>query len=342
MGRRRRRSAPAAAPTARDAWPIARARRPHRAIYLAYLDGEPVGFGRAVFAPAAGSCWAARRCPTARGRGVYTSLVHARWDAGGRARRPAARGQRRARCRRRSSSGSASSRSARPAAARPACRISGAWRPSRTNTALGQQIVEDAKRLRPLLVVGAGRDQPDRGRGRRGPLLLGLRRQALPRLRLAARQRLDRLRPPEGGRGDQGAGRDSSRRSGRRWRPSRARGSGSCWPRSRPATSRCRSSRTAAPRRTRTRSSSRAGTRAATRSSRATAATTARPAGAITLTGDPRRWPAEPGHPRRRADARPVHLSLPGRPPRPVPGLHRRAAPRGDPACTRARTRSPP
>ena len=29
-------------------------------------------------------------------------------------------------------------------------------------------------------------------------------------------------------------------------------------------------------------------------------------------------------HPGRRADARPVHLPLPGRPPRPVPGVHRR------------------
>ena len=131
---------------------------------------------------------------------------------------------------------------------------------------------------RPLLVVGAGRDQPDRGRGRRGQALLGLRRQAVPRLRVAARQRLDRLRPPEGRRGDQGAGRAAARRSGRRWRPSRARGSGSCSPRSRPATCRSPSSRTAAPRPTRTRSSSRAGTRAGTRSSRATAATTARPA----------------------------------------------------------------
>ncbi len=63
--------------------------------------------------------------------------------------------------------------------------------------------------LRPLLLVGAGRDLADRGRGRRGSLLLGLRRQALPRLRLAARQRLDRLRPPEDRRGDQGAGRDA-------------------------------------------------------------------------------------------------------------------------------------
>src|ERR671925_236301 len=44
-------------------------------------------------------------------------------------------------------------------------------------------------------------------------------------------------------------------------------------------------------------------------------------AGAITATGDPRRW----------ADARPLHVPLPRRPSRPVPGLHRRAAPRGDP-----------
>ena len=54
-------------------------------------------------------------------------------------------------------------------------------------------------------------------------------------------------------------------------------------------------------------------------------------AGAITLTGDPRRWAAEPGIPGRRAHVRPVHVPLPRRPSRPVPGLHRRAAPRGDP-----------
>ena len=77
-----------------------------------------------------------------------------------------------------------------------------------TNPELGSRSSR-TRSARPLLVVGAGRDQPDRGRGRRGPPLLGLRRQALPRLRLAARQRLDRLRPPEGGRGDQGAGRDA-------------------------------------------------------------------------------------------------------------------------------------
>ena len=37
------------------------------------------------------------------------------------------------------------------------------------------------------------------------------------------------------------------------------------------------------------------------------------------------------GTARRRADVRPVHLPLPRRPSRPVPGLHGRAAPRGDP-----------
>ncbi len=63
--------------------------------------------------------------------------------------------------------------------------------------------------LRPPLLVGAGRAQPDPGRRRRGPLLLGLRRQALPRLRVAARQRLDRPPAPEARRGDQGAGRQA-------------------------------------------------------------------------------------------------------------------------------------
>ena len=64
--------------------------------------------------------------------------------------------------------------------------------------------------VRPPLLVGAGPDQPARRRGRRGPLLLGLRRQPLPRLRLAARQRLDRPPAPEGRRGDQGAGRQAA------------------------------------------------------------------------------------------------------------------------------------
>jgi len=50
-------------------------------IFLAYLDGAAVGFGRAVFAPEAGILMGGSTLPSARGRGVYTSLVHARWDA---------------------------------------------------------------------------------------------------------------------------------------------------------------------------------------------------------------------------------------------------------------------
>ena len=44
-------------------------------------------------------------------------------------------------------------------------------------------------------------------------------------------------------------------------------------------------------------------------------------AGAITLTGDPRRWPAEPGIPGVVRMLDPVHLPLPRRPPRSMSGL---------------------
>ncbi len=47
--------------------------------YLAYLDGEPVGFARAVFTPRAALLLGGATLPSARGHGVYTSLVHARW-----------------------------------------------------------------------------------------------------------------------------------------------------------------------------------------------------------------------------------------------------------------------
>ena len=63
-------------------------------------------------------------------------------------------------------------------------------------------------------------------------------------------------------------------------------------------------------------------------------------AGAVTLTGDPRRWFAEPGVPGLRAHVRPVHLPLPGRPPRPVPGLHAAGRTSRRSSCTRGRTRS--
>ena len=146
-------------------------------------------------------------------------------------------------------------------------------------------------------MVDAERDQPDRGCRRRGSLLLGLRRQALPRLRVAARQRLDRPRPPEGRGGDQGAGRDSSRRSARRWRPSRAPASESCSPKSLRATSTMSFF-------------TNGGAEANENAIKLARWYTGRhkviaryrsyhgaTAGAISLTGDPRRWPTEPGLP---------------------------------------------
>jgi GNAT superfamily N-acetyltransferase len=62
------------------AWPLIEASG-RAAHFVAYLDGEPAGFGRIVFAPAAGILMGGSTLPAVRGRGVYTSLVHARWRA---------------------------------------------------------------------------------------------------------------------------------------------------------------------------------------------------------------------------------------------------------------------
>jgi GNAT superfamily N-acetyltransferase len=67
-------------PIQREAWERLEATG-RMGIFLAYVDGAPVGFGRAVFAPEAGILMGGSTLPAARGRGVYTSLVHARWDA---------------------------------------------------------------------------------------------------------------------------------------------------------------------------------------------------------------------------------------------------------------------
>jgi hypothetical protein len=48
--------------------------------FLGFVDGEPAGFGRLVVTPQAGLLLGGAVLPQARGRGVYTSLVHARWD----------------------------------------------------------------------------------------------------------------------------------------------------------------------------------------------------------------------------------------------------------------------
>jgi len=63
---------------ARAAWPVIVADG-RSCVFLADLDGEPVGFGRAVFAPWAALLLGGATLPHARGRGVYTALVHARW-----------------------------------------------------------------------------------------------------------------------------------------------------------------------------------------------------------------------------------------------------------------------
>jgi hypothetical protein len=59
-------------------WPEVQKRRVPR-MYLAYLDDEPVGFARTAFTDAGVALLGAGTLPPARRRGVYTSLVHARW-----------------------------------------------------------------------------------------------------------------------------------------------------------------------------------------------------------------------------------------------------------------------
>jgi GNAT superfamily N-acetyltransferase len=49
--------------------------------YVAYLDGRAVGFGRGVYTPEGGLLLGGATLPDARGHGVYTALVNARWDA---------------------------------------------------------------------------------------------------------------------------------------------------------------------------------------------------------------------------------------------------------------------
>ena len=190
-----------------------------------------------------------------------------------------------------------------------------------------------------LLVVGAERDQPDRRCRGRGSALLGLRRQALPGFRVAARQRQHRPSAPEDHPGDQGSGRQAvhdraadGERVALAARPDAGRGDAR-----RPLGLVLHERR-------------RRGQRERDQ---------ARPHGHRPPQGDralpllPRRHPRRrlahrrsaplarrAGHGGHRARVRPVHLPLPRRASRSVPGLHGRAAPRGDPRSTRAPTRS--
>lgn len=50
------------------------------ALYLAFLNGEPVASGDILFLPFAGFLSGATTLPEARGRGAFRALVRARWD----------------------------------------------------------------------------------------------------------------------------------------------------------------------------------------------------------------------------------------------------------------------
>ncbi len=64
---------------AEAAWPSIQADG-RQSTYLAYVGGEAVGFGRAVFTPWAAILLGGATLPAARGHGVYSSIVHARWQ----------------------------------------------------------------------------------------------------------------------------------------------------------------------------------------------------------------------------------------------------------------------
>jgi GNAT superfamily N-acetyltransferase len=63
---------------ARAGWPPLAADG-REVLFVAHADGQPVGFGRVVFTPTAGLLLGGATLPEARGRGVYSALVLARW-----------------------------------------------------------------------------------------------------------------------------------------------------------------------------------------------------------------------------------------------------------------------
>ena len=199
-----------------------------------------------------------------------------------------------------------------------------------TNPQLGEQVRADAKEfvlhswsvqdaINPIPVAGA-----------EGRYFWDYDGQALPRLRLTARQRLDRARPPEGDRGDQGAGREALHDraadgdgAALAARPDAGRGDAG-QPEDVVLHERRRGGE-------RERDQARALVHRAAQGDRALP---------LLPRCDRRRDHAHGRSaalvrgaraPGRRAHARPVHLPLPRRPSRSLPRLHGRAAPRGDP-----------
>ena len=186
-------------------------------------------------------------------------------------------------------------------------------------------------RLPDPLVVGAVGDLAARRRGCRGQAFLGLRRQPLSRLRLPARQRLDRPPAPEGGRRDQGAGRPAlhDRAADGRRRAVGARATDGRGHARRPPLLVLHERRRGGERE---RDQARALGHRPPEGGRALPLLPRRHGRRDHAHGRPTPLARGAWDPGRRADARPVHVPLPGRSPRPVPGLHRRSAPGGDPA----------
>ena len=130
-------------------------------------------------------------------------------------------------------------------------------------------------------------------------------------------------RPPasEARRGDQGAGRQSSARSARRWRTSRAPSSRGCSPRSRRATSADVVLHERRRRGERERDQARALVHRPPQDHRPLPLLPRRHRRRDHADRRPAPLARRARHPRRRAHVRPVHVPLPRRPPRPVPGL---------------------
>ena len=199
-----------------------------------------------------------------------------------------------------------------------------------TNTELGRQIVQDAKKyvlyswsvqnaINPIAV--------ERAEGR---YFYDYDGKALPRLRLAARERLDRPFAPEGRAGDQGPGREA--------RDDRAADGDGVALAAREAPRRGdarRSQHVVLHERRRgserERDQARALVHRPPQDHRALPQLPRRDSRRDHAHRRPAPLGGRAGPARRRAHVRPVHLSLPGRPSRSVPGLHRRPAPRGDP-----------
>ena len=207
----------------------------------------------------------------------------------------------------------------------------GAWRwPSSRRTRTSEPDRRGREGVRPLLVVGAGPDQPDRGRRRRGTSLLGLRREALPRLRLTARQPQHRAPASEDHPGDQGSGRPAlhDRPADGERVALAARADARGGDAGRPVRLLLHERRRGGERERR---QARAPRHRPQQGHRAVPLVPRRDERRGDADGRPAPLGGRARDARGREDVRPLHVPLPRRSPGSLPRVHRRAAPRGDP-----------